>query len=95
MCGINFGWTAVLGLIPIVGDLANALLGYRLVVVKAQQCDGGLPLALVQQMLFSELGSRNEASAHDSTDSLVALSVGIVPLVGDVVAAVWKGEPAT
>jgi hypothetical protein len=39
MCGVRFGWTFFIGLIPVVGDVANASLNYYLVVRKAKQVE--------------------------------------------------------
>ena len=37
ICGLRFGWTFILGLIPFVGDLTDALLNYNLVVKPARK----------------------------------------------------------
>ncbi|ETW82795.1 hypothetical protein HETIRDRAFT_243211, partial [Heterobasidion irregulare TC 32-1] len=50
LCGLRFGWTFVLGLVPGLGDAADAALGYVLVVRKAR--GAGLPPWLVQRMLL-------------------------------------------
>jgi len=49
ICGMRFGWTAVIGLVPVVGDLADISLNYMLVVKKARQAE--LPPWLVRKML--------------------------------------------
>jgi len=51
LCGIRFGWTFVIGLVPVAGDVANALINYILVVRKARKAD--LPDWLVARMLFN------------------------------------------
>jgi hypothetical protein len=51
LCGIRFGWTFFIGLIPIAGDAADAILNYLLVVRKARQAD--LPDWLVGRMLLN------------------------------------------
>ncbi|KAG6900689.1 hypothetical protein C0993_005000 [Termitomyces sp. T159_Od127] len=48
VCGLRFGWTFLIGLIPVVGDVVNAWLNYYFVIRKAQQAD--LPSWLLQQM---------------------------------------------
>ncbi|GAA5839912.1 hypothetical protein JCM9279_005205 [Rhodotorula babjevae] len=53
ICGFRFGWTAILGLIPGAGDIAQFLLGYSLVLAKCKQAE--LPASLVQRMLFNQL----------------------------------------
>ena len=37
--GLHFGWTFVIGIIPGVGDVADAGLNYLLVVRKARQAE--------------------------------------------------------
>ncbi|KAL7339888.1 hypothetical protein BJY59DRAFT_697224 [Rhodotorula toruloides] len=51
LCGFRFGWTAILGLIPGAGDIAQFILGYSLVLRKCREAE--LPATLAQRMLFS------------------------------------------
>jgi hypothetical protein len=51
ICGMRFGWTFFISLIPIVGDITDASLNYFLVVRKARQAD--LPNWLVSRMMFN------------------------------------------
>jgi hypothetical protein len=51
LCGMRFGWTFLIGLVPVAGDVANALINYVLVVRKARNAD--LPDWLVARMLFN------------------------------------------
>ncbi|KAF5322263.1 hypothetical protein D9619_000124 [Psilocybe cf. subviscida] len=51
ICGLRFGWTFFIGLIPIVGDVTDASLNYFLVIRPARRAD--LPDWLVQRMLFN------------------------------------------
>lgn len=39
ICGLRFGWTFVIGLIPVVGDVTDASINYFFVVKKAKQCE--------------------------------------------------------
>jgi Domain of unknown function (DUF4112) len=39
ICGVRFGWTFLIGLIPMAGDVADASLNYFLVVRKARQAE--------------------------------------------------------
>ncbi|MBW0497094.1 hypothetical protein O181_036809 [Austropuccinia psidii MF-1] len=73
LCGFQFGWTALIGLIPVVGDAADAALSYWLVIRPARKCD--LPPSLVQRMFLNQA---------------VSVSIGLIPLVGDILMAVWK-----
>ena len=72
---MRFGWTFVIGLVPIAGDVTNALINYVLVVRKARKAE--LPDWLVARMLFN---------------NAVSAGVGFVPLVGDVLLAVYKAN---
>ncbi|KAI0264499.1 hypothetical protein BC834DRAFT_883395 [Gloeopeniophorella convolvens] len=75
LCGMRFGWTFIIGIVPGVGDAADAALGYFLVVRKARKAE--LPRWLTQRMMLN-LG--------------VATSVGLVPLVGDVLLAAFRAN---
>jgi len=75
LCGMRFGWTFVIGIIPGAGDIADATLNYVLVVRKARQAN--IPDWLLRRML---------------TNNAVSAAVGFVPLVGDVVLAIFKAN---
>jgi len=75
LCGIRFGYTFLIGLVPIVGDVADAVINYLLVVRKARKAD--LPDWLVARMLLN---------------NAVSAGVGFVPIVGDVLLAVYKAN---
>ncbi|KAJ1307991.1 hypothetical protein OPQ81_002064 [Rhizoctonia solani] len=49
VCGVRFGWTFVIGIIPGAGDVADAALNYLLVVRKARQAE--IPGWLLRKML--------------------------------------------
>ncbi|KAL5503767.1 hypothetical protein ACEPAH_7838 [Sanghuangporus vaninii] len=51
ICGMRFGWTFVIGIIPGVGDVADAVLNYTLVVRKAKQAE--IPDWLLRRMLLN------------------------------------------
>ncbi|KAG6840600.1 hypothetical protein C0991_005640 [Blastosporella zonata] len=51
LCGLHFGWTFFIGLIPVVGDVTNASLNYNLVIRKARKAD--IPSWLLKRMLFN------------------------------------------
>ncbi|KAG8948024.1 hypothetical protein FRC04_010066 [Tulasnella sp. 424] len=51
ICGLRFGWTAIIGLIPVAGDVTDAFLNYYLVLRVCRKAD--LPPWLVRQMLFN------------------------------------------
>ncbi|GAA5918265.1 hypothetical protein JCM1841_002136 [Sporobolomyces salmonicolor] len=52
LCGLRFGWTAILGLIPGAGDIAQFLLGYMLVLRKCREAE--IPVLLQQRMAFNQ-----------------------------------------
>jgi len=51
ICGIRFGWTVIIGLIPVAGDVADASLNYFLVIRKARQAE--IPGWLLRKMLMN------------------------------------------
>jgi len=73
ICGMRFGWTAVIGIVPVIGDFADIGVNYLLVVRKARQAD--IPPWLVRKMLIN---------------NAVSAGIGFVPLVGDVLLAMFK-----
>ncbi|KAF9037621.1 hypothetical protein BJ165DRAFT_1313728, partial [Panaeolus papilionaceus] len=75
ICGLRFGWTFFIGLIPIVGDVTDILLNYTLVVKKAKAAD--LPDWLIHRMMLN---------------NAISAGVGFVPLVGDVILAMYKAN---
>lgn len=74
--GFRFGWAAILGLIPIAGDVAAFLLSYMLVLRKIREVDK-LPFVLQQRMTFN---------------MTVSIGAGMIPLVGDIILAVYKAN---
>jgi len=61
---MRFGWTFVIGLIPMAGDVADASLNYLLVVRKARQAECA---GCCSHMLSSD---------DDDIDFLLGLSAG-------------------
>ncbi|KZT73189.1 hypothetical protein DAEQUDRAFT_808709 [Daedalea quercina L-15889] len=53
ICGMRFGWTFVVGIIPGAGDIADICLNYILVVRKAKQAE--IPDHIYHQMLANNL----------------------------------------
>lgn len=51
LCGVRFGWTFIISLIPVVGDVTDASLNYFLVVRKARKAD--LPPWLINRMMVN------------------------------------------
>ncbi|KAI9440049.1 hypothetical protein H4582DRAFT_1944698 [Lactarius indigo] len=75
LCGLRFGWTFIIGIIPGVGDAADAILGYYLVIRKARRAD--VPWWLTQRMVLN---------------LAIATSIGLVPIVGDVLLAAFRAN---
>ncbi|KAI1335525.1 hypothetical protein F5Y15DRAFT_397615 [Xylariaceae sp. FL0016] len=65
--GLKVGWGSVIGIVPIAGDVMDALLAL-MVVRTAKEIDGGLPSSLKLQMYFWVL---------------LDLIVGLIPFLGD------------
>ncbi|KZT20456.1 hypothetical protein NEOLEDRAFT_868774 [Neolentinus lepideus HHB14362 ss-1] len=51
VCGMRFGWTFLIGIVPGAGDVADAVLNYVLVVRKARQAE--IPDWLLTRMLMN------------------------------------------
>lgn len=75
LCGVRFGWSFIIGIVPGVGDAADAILGYVLVIRKARRAD--IPWWLTQRMVLN---------------LAIATSVGLVPIVGDVILAAYRAN---
>lgn len=76
MCGLNVGWSAVIGIIPLVGSALCAWLAFN-TVMTADKIDGGLTNWQRSRMYYN---------------ATVTSAVGFIPFVGDVVQAVYKGN---
>ena len=76
LCGIRFGWTFIIAIIPGAGDIADLLLNQALIVNKAKQLEG-IPDSLVQRMVMN---------------NAVSTGVGFIPIVGDFAIAAWKAN---
>lgn len=67
--GFRFGWSAIIGLIPLIGDCLEVLMAMSL-VRSASKLDGGLPKRLYSMMI---------------TNIIIDFAAGFVPLLGDVI----------
>lgn len=67
-CHFRIGWAAVIGIIPVIGDIIDALLALR-IINTAKGIDGGLPESVVAQM-YANL--------------VVDFGLGLIPFVGDI-----------
>ena len=75
-CGIRFGWSSVIGIIPAIGDVIDALLAV-MVMRHASKIDGGLPAALKSRMMLN---------------IMLDFAVGLIPFLGDLADAVFRAN---
>lgn len=75
-CGIRFGWSSVIGIVPAIGDVIDALMAV-MVMRHASKIDGGLPAALKSRMMLN---------------IMMDFLVGLVPFVGDLADAVFRAN---
>jgi len=73
-CGIRFGWSSLIGIIPGVGDVFDCMMAL-MVVRTCRKVEGGLPNSLQQKMMFN---------------IIVDFVVGLIPILGDLADAVYK-----
>jgi len=71
VCGLRFGYTAIIGLVPIIGDVSDIILNYMLVVRPAMACD--LPAFLISQMLFNNAVSAGVGLVPGVGDIVLAM----------------------
>ncbi|KAH8725852.1 hypothetical protein GQ44DRAFT_759232 [Phaeosphaeriaceae sp. PMI808] len=74
--GIRFGWSAVIGLIPAIGDAADALLSFNL-ILNMRKVECGLPGSVLLMMMVN---------------LAIDFLVGLVPFIGDVADAAVKAN---
>ncbi|KAL2830004.1 hypothetical protein BDW59DRAFT_158759 [Aspergillus cavernicola] len=74
LCGIRFGWGSVIGIVPFIGDAADAALA-MMVLKSCEGIDGGIPSRLRMHMIIN---------------ILIDFIIGLVPFVGDLADAVYK-----
>ncbi|KAH7138837.1 hypothetical protein B0J11DRAFT_26324 [Dendryphion nanum] len=72
--GFRFGWSSVVGIVPAVGDVLDALFALRLIMVmRGAEC--GLPASTLLMMVVN---------------LIIDFAVGLVPFVGDLADAALK-----
>ncbi|KAJ5893462.1 hypothetical protein N7495_005153 [Penicillium taxi] len=74
LCGVRFGWSSVIGLVPFIGDAGDAALA-MMVVRTCEGIEGGLPPRLRMMMLVNVI---------------IDFVIGLVPFIGDIADAVYK-----
>jgi len=75
-CGIRFGWSSVIGIIPAIGDVLDAFMA-MMVLRTCQQVEGGLPADVKAKMVFN---------------IIIDFFIGLVPFLGDVADAVFRAN---
>ncbi|CAG8957131.1 hypothetical protein HYFRA_00009332 [Hymenoscyphus fraxineus] len=75
-CGIAFGWSSVIGIIPVVGDVLDAFMAL-MVLRTCQQVEGGLPKDVNAKMMFN---------------IIVDFGIGLVPFLGDIADALFRAN---
>jgi len=74
ICGIRFGWSSVIGLVPAFGDIADTVLAL-MVVTTCNKVEGNLPTSIYIHMIFNVI---------------LDFVIGLVPVVGDFADAMYK-----
>ncbi|KIN04953.1 hypothetical protein OIDMADRAFT_17785 [Oidiodendron maius Zn] len=75
-CGIRFGWSSVIGIIPGLGDVCDAMMAI-MVMRTCDQIEGGLP----QDVKIRMYGN-----------ILMDFGIGILPLLGDLLDALFRAN---
>lgn len=75
-CGIRFGWSSVIGIIPAFGDALDAFMA-MMVYRTCQQVEGGLPASVQSQMVFN---------------IVIDFFIGLVPFIGDLADAMFRAN---
>jgi len=75
-CGIRFGWSSVIGIVPAIGDVLDLLLSY-MVINTCSKVEGGLPSSVKTKMVLNVI---------------LDFAVGLVPLIGDVADAAFRAN---
>ncbi|KAM3087306.1 hypothetical protein ACMFMG_001406 [Clarireedia jacksonii] len=75
-CGIRFGWSSVIGIVPMIGDFVDVFMAL-MVLRTCDKVEGGLPNAVRSKMVFN---------------IVLDFMVGLVPFVGDLVDAVFRAN---
>jgi len=75
-CGIRFGWSSLIGIIPGVGDIIDAMMAI-MVMRTCAQIEGGLPADVRMKMYIN---------------IMLDFAVGLVPFVGDLADALFRAN---
>jgi Domain of unknown function (DUF4112) len=75
-CGIRFGWSSIIALLPVLGDALDAFMAL-MVVHTCEQVEGGLPGSIRARMMFNVI---------------LDFGIGLVPFIGDVADAIFRAN---
>ncbi|TVY64222.1 putative membrane protein, partial [Lachnellula suecica] len=75
-CGIRFGWSSVIGIVPVIGDILDAFMA-MMVLRTCQQVEGGLPKDVNAKMMFN---------------IMLDFGIGLVPFLGDIADALFRAN---
>ncbi|KAI9816768.1 MAG: hypothetical protein M1827_001413 [Pycnora praestabilis] len=75
-CGIRFGWSSVIGIVPAAGDTLDLFMAY-MVVRTCDQIDGKMPSSLRNKMMLN---------------LAIDFFIGLVPFLGDLADAVFRAN---
>jgi len=75
-CGIRFGWSSLIGIIPGVGDVLDAFMAI-MVLRTCQQVEGGLPANVRSKMVIN---------------IILDFGIGLVPFLGDIADALFRAN---
>lgn len=75
-CGIRFGWSSLIGIIPGFGDALDAFMA-MMVLRTCQQIEGGLPNEVKAKMMFN---------------IILDFGVGLIPILGDLMDALYRAN---
>jgi hypothetical protein len=75
-CGIRFGWSSLIGIIPVVGDVIDAFMAI-MVLRTCEKVEGGLPADVKLKMYIN---------------IILDFGIGLVPFVGDIADAMYHAN---
>lgn len=76
MCGMRLGWSSIIGILPVVGDLINLYLSLQ-VIRLSNTVDDALPPAILAQMILN---------------IVIDFVLGILPILGTIAGALYKAN---
>ncbi|CAN6627396.1 hypothetical protein TRVA0_011S01376 [Trichomonascus vanleenenianus] len=76
MCGCRAGWTAIIGFLPVVGDIINMWFGMNLINA-CEKIEGGLPGTVRSEMVLNVI---------------IDFAIGFTPIIGSIAGAVYKSN---